>query len=316
MLGCATQAEIDQEKTDYLKMGDLYFEKGDYARAYDWYSEGVPLIVSNTADRSSSVDTDFYNQSRYTFETVQDPTKKDSVIKISIDSKGEECFYKAMDCLVKLGKYGAVISRYEKYLQVFPNYSGIDQVISNIKFIIDEYTREHETAAVMRAQKLLITIDAFSKDGKNAHFVLADYHFRNEDYEYAIYYYDDILAYFPRDKQIPFVYYRLGICYFNDFRGIYYDYDPVLKSEKYFKKFIEAAPDHPERKKAEAYLAEIADKKAAKVLFKAKFYMRRNDFKAAGSYLREIREDFGKTRYAAEAEALLAGIADTDTKDD
>ena len=55
-----------------------------------------------------------------------------------------------MTSLVKLGKYNHVISQYERYLDYFPNYSGIDEVVSNIKYIIGKYVVMGEEAGVVR----------------------------------------------------------------------------------------------------------------------------------------------------------------------
>jgi hypothetical protein len=79
-----------------------------------------------------------------------------------------------MDCLVKLEKYNHVISQYEHYLDFFPNYRDMDQVVNNIKFIIEQYeVMGHEQGAV-RGNKLLLKIDRFNKDGREAYFIIAD----------------------------------------------------------------------------------------------------------------------------------------------
>lgn len=299
--GCQTQAEKKQAKVDILKLGDTYYEQKNYRVAYSYYKKGIPFIanqIQGSSNGSYSASTKFRLESN-------DMPLEDKLGLITRDPSGEESFYKAMDCLVLLGKYNYVVTQYERYLTFFPNYPSMDKVVKNIKFIISQYEVLGYEKGKIRGYRLLLGIDRFNRDGRQAYFNIADYYFSNGNYPESAIYYETIEMYFFADKRISEVFFRLGICNFRQFRGIYYDYSKLKTSEKYFNKFLALETDEKKRAPAETFLQSIKEKQAEKLFFMGKFYMRRGKLEASRSYFKEIIKDYRDTSWTVHSIKML-----------
>ena len=171
--GCASPAQKEEIKKSFVRRGDALYAEGKYAEAFDYYEEGIPFIPYTAAASAAG---SYLANKRVRVSTFgEEGDTDDAVPKISIDSTGEECFYRAMDCQVKLGNYNYVLSQYEKYIGYFPNYSRMEDVVDTIKFLIAKYEEWGKKSAAVRGYKLLLRIDPFSLDGRNAYFAIADY---------------------------------------------------------------------------------------------------------------------------------------------
>jgi len=304
--GCATPIQKERIKRSRLEQGDALFEKGKYAEAFDYYKEGIPFIPLTYREAGGR---EYMSNTRIRISTFGEAQDDSGMVrKISVDTTGEECFYKAMDCQVRLGHYNYVLSQYEKYIDYLPNYSRMDRVVDNIKFFISKYEEWGEKAAAVRGFKLLLRIDRFSIDGRNAYFAIADYYFAGENYLEAVEYYKDIKLYFPGDKRIPEVLYRMGISYFREFNGIYYDFKCIEKSTHYFKRYLSTG-DTEYRKNCEKYLARINEIEAERIYYKGAFYLRREEYSTAKMYFEEVRNEYKNTPWAVKAVQQLQKIS-------
>ncbi|MFC1479004.1 outer membrane protein assembly factor BamD [Planctomycetota bacterium] len=296
--GCQTPAQKEEVKKSFLEQGDKLFKAGRYKEAFDYYEEGIPFIPYTA--RVSRAGEYISNKRMRILQTGADDNDNDDQRKISIDTLGEECFYKAMDCQIKIGNYNYVLSQYERYLDYFPNYSRMDSVVSNIKFFISKYKEWGKPEAAVRGYKLLLQIDRFSRDGRYSYFAIADYYYNGENFPVAIEYFKDIKLYFPDDKRIPEVLFKIGVSYFRDFSGIYYDFTSIEMSKRYFLKYLETK-DTAYKEKCEKYLALITEKKAERIFYKGEFYLRKDEYVAAKKYFEIVKNEYKNTPWAKKA---------------
>ncbi|MFH1707718.1 MAG: tetratricopeptide repeat protein [Planctomycetota bacterium] len=304
--GCVTPVEHQAAMIDMLSAGDRLYAAGDYAGAHGYYREGIPTIREEFETGGGQQLTSHGMR----FESDDAKAKDaDFVGPVSIDSTGEECFFKAMSCLVALGKYNQAVGQFERYLKYFPNYRGIDATVNDIKRIIEAYRDEGDAEGLIRACGLLVVIDAFNRDGRDAQFVIAGYHFKRGASGPAIGGYQDILAFFPDDPRIPDVLFRLGLLHYDLYRGVFYDGKILDQSEGYFRRCLERGSGDAERRfETGRYLAAINDHKAAKVYFKGAFYQRRGNPAAARGYFEELCARYRTTAWAVKAAAELVRL--------
>lgn len=143
----------------------------------------------------------------------------------------------------------------------------------------------------------------FSKYAILAELKIADAYFNIEEYEDAIFAYEEFERLHPRNEAIPYVIYRIGRCYFNRIDTIDRDQTNAEKGLNTFKRLIKQFPSDPYAVMAQADIVECYKSLAGHELYVGKFYYKTKHYKAALERFKLV-----VTRYpdvGAHQEALL-----------
>jgi len=101
----------------------------------------------------------------------------------------------------------------------------------------------------------------FSKYAILAELKIADSHYKLESYEEAIPAYQEFENLHPRNEAIPFVIYRIGMCWYKEIRSADKDQTPAAKAMAEFQRLIDRFP--PGRPSASRRQKESTDAKRA-----------------------------------------------------
>ena len=121
----------------------------------------------------------------------------------------------------------------------------------------------------------------FSKFAILAELKIADSHYRLQEYEDAIFAYDEFAELHPRNEAIPYVLYQTGRCYFDRMDTIDRDQAVTRKALERFKRLTEKYPDNSYTIKAEKHLNKIHKSLAGHDLYVGRFYYKTKHYKAA-----------------------------------
>ena len=149
--------------------------------------------------------------------------------------------------------------------------------------------------------------ESFSDD---ALYSIANYYFREEEWEEARPVYERLIESYPKSEWVPPAYFQLGKAIFNGIKGFRYDPTPIVKARWHFERFLGMRRVGPEAEEARSYIQRLREMEARYELTVGRFY-RLNDspkgaaihFEAAVKIGRQAGEE--PTPAAVEAEAEL-----------
>ncbi len=121
----------------------------------------------------------------------------------------------------------------------------------------------------------------FSKYAVLAELKIADSHYHLEEYEDAIFAYEEFVELHPRNEAVPYVIYQIGRCYFDQMDAIDRDQNATRKALETFKRLNEKYPDNPYSLKVEKHINECLKNLAAHELYVGRFYYKTKHYKAA-----------------------------------
>lgn len=121
----------------------------------------------------------------------------------------------------------------------------------------------------------------FSKYAILAELKIADAHFHREQYEEAIFAYEEFESLHPRNEAIPYVIYQIGLCYFEQVDTIDRDQSNTQKALDTFNRLIKTYPDNEYSRKALAHRTQCQKTLAGHDMYVGKFYFKDQHYKAA-----------------------------------
>jgi len=121
----------------------------------------------------------------------------------------------------------------------------------------------------------------FSKYAILAELKVADAHFYEEQYEEAIFSYEEFETLHPRNEAIPYVIYQIGRCYFKQVDTIDRDQSNTQKALDTFNRLIKTYPDNEYSKKALAHRTKCQKLMAGHDMYVGKYYYKSKHYKAA-----------------------------------
>jgi outer membrane protein assembly factor BamD len=105
---------------------------------------------------------------------------------------------------------------------------------------------------------------------------------------------------YPTNNNIDYAYYLLAICYYDSVIDEKKDLRPLVEAEKYFKLLIRDYPKTEYATDARYKLELIKDILAAKEMFVARHYIKKEKWIAAINRLKKILQDYNTTIYVEE----------------
>lgn len=121
----------------------------------------------------------------------------------------------------------------------------------------------------------------FSKYAILAELKIADSHYKLDSYEEAIPAYQEFENLHPRNEAIPFVIYRIGMCWYKEIRSVDKDQTSAAKAMAEFQRLIERFPKDPLSIKATKRINRCKESLAGHEAYVADYYLKTNQYKAA-----------------------------------
>ena len=113
---------------------------------------------------------------------------------------------------------------------------------------------------------------------------------------------------YPKDKDISYAHYLIGICYYEMIEDEKRDIDPLLKAKSKFNLIINDYPNTDFALDAKFKLDLIEDILASKEMYLARHYQKKNKWIAAINRYKNIVEKYDKTIFVEEALHRLVEI--------
>jgi|TARA_B110001452_G_scaffold49283_1_gene37631 outer membrane protein assembly factor BamD len=113
---------------------------------------------------------------------------------------------------------------------------------------------------------------------------------------------------YPRNKNLDYAYYLMAMCYYDSIEDEKKDIKPLLESKKHFQILIKKFPNTDYSIDAEYKLVLIEDFLAAKELYIARHYMKKQKWIAAINRLKNIIINYDASIYVEEALHRLVEI--------
>ena len=132
--------------------------------------------------------------------------------------------------------------------------------------------------------------------------LMAAYSFYLQDYySKSIFHLERFMITYPNDKRIPYAYYLLAMCYYENIEDEKRDLLPLIKSKDLFKLII---ADHPETDfaiDAKFKIDYINDIMASKEIYIGRHYIKKEKWIAAINRFKNVIENYETTIYVEEA---------------
>lgn len=132
----------------------------------------------------------------------------------------------------------------------------------------------------------------FSKYAILAELKIADAQYNLEQYEDAVFSYEDFESLHPRNEAIPYVIYQIGRCYFNRIDTIDRDHEPAQKALETFKRLLSEYPNTEYTDRARMHLNACLKHLAENDFYVGMFYYKSKHYKAALKRFQSIIENY------------------------
>ena len=139
--------------------------------------------------------------------------------------------------------------------------------------------------------------------------LMAAYSYYTQDYyEDCIIELDRFLQIYPKDKNLDYAYYMLGVAYYEQIIDEKKDTFTILKAKTYFEYLIKNYPDTEYAFDAAFKIELIEDTLAAKELYVGRYYVDRKKWIPAINRFKNVVNDYDTTIYVEEALYRLVEI--------
>jgi outer membrane protein assembly factor BamD len=132
----------------------------------------------------------------------------------------------------------------------------------------------------------------FSKYAILAELKIGDAYYKKDEYEDAVFAYEEFINLHPRNEAVSYVMYQIGRCYFDQVGTVDRDQASTRKALESFKKLVERNPEDPYAKKAIPHIDTCIKSLAGHDLYVGQFYFKSRYYKAALSRFRSVLTDY------------------------
>ena len=155
----------------------------------------------------------------------------------------------------------------------------------------------------------------FSKYAILAELKIADAHYHLEQYEEAIFAYEEFEKLHPRNEAVPYVIYQIGLCYYDQIDTIDRDQMPARKALETFQRLNKQFPNDQYARSAAEHIPKCLKSLAGNDYYIGVFYYKSKHYKAALQRFMSVLSNYPDVGYHQEAlgyiakcEALLSEI--------
>jgi len=139
--------------------------------------------------------------------------------------------------------------------------------------------------------------------------LMASYAYYTEgNYFEAIYNLERFLKTYPKDPRLDYVYYLMGLSYYENIEGEKKDLKPLIEAKKKFKFVIENFPNTDFALDSKFKIGLINDILASKEMYIGRHYIKKEKWVAAINRFKTILDDYDTTIYTEEAIHRLVEI--------
>ena len=145
----------------------------------------------------------------------------------------------------------------------------------------------------------------FSKFASLAELKIADAHYHMEEFEEAIYAYQEFESLHPRNEAIPYVVYQIGRCYFDRMDSIDRDQTVVRKAMEAFSRLVAQYPKSAYAAKARSHIVECRKTLAGHDMYVGRFYYHARKYKGAIQRFETVLSQYPDTGFSREAQNYI-----------
>ena len=139
--------------------------------------------------------------------------------------------------------------------------------------------------------------------------LMASYaYYIENNYSEAIHNLERFLKTYPKDKRLDYVYYLIGMCYYENIEGEKKDLKPLIEARKKFNFVINNYSDTDFALDSKFKIGLINDILASKEMYLGRHYIKKEKWIAAINRFKNILDDYDTTIYAEEAIHRLVEI--------
>jgi outer membrane protein assembly factor BamD len=170
---------------------------------------------------------------------------------------------------------------------------------------MEDYENGRYADAIEKFQKLK-DYYPFSKYAILADLKIADAHYQREEYEDAIFGYENFEKLHPRNEAIPYVIYQIGMCYYEQISTPDRDQTSARKALETFQRLIKQFPQDQYARRSAEKIIKCQKSLAESTYLIGVFYYRSNHFKAALQRFMSVISDYPDVGYHQQALEYIA----------
>jgi len=170
---------------------------------------------------------------------------------------------------------------------------------------MDSYENGNYATAIEKFQKLK-DYYPFSKYAILAELKIADAHYQREEYEEAIFEYENFERLHPRNEAIPYVIYQIGMCYYDQIGTPDRDQTSARKALETFQRLIKQFPQDQYSRRSEEKISKCLKSIVVNTYGVGLFYYKTKHFKAALQRFTSIISDYPDVGYHQQALEYIA----------
>lgn len=155
-----------------------------------------------------------------------------------------------------------------------------------------EAYKEGRYATAIEAFERLKDWYPFSKYAILAELKIGDAHYKKEEYEDAVFAYEEFINLHPRNEAIPYVMYQVGRCYFDQVDTVDRDQENARKALESFNKLLDRYPADSYAHRARPHIAACIKSLAGHDLYVGRFYFKARYYKAALGRFKTVLTDY------------------------
>lgn len=121
---------------------------------------------------------------------------------------------------------------------------------------------------------------------------IADSFYSDKEYAEAENAYNDFIALHPTNENVPYAFYQLGMCHYNQIGSIDRDQTEAIKARKEFERLVARFPESKFSTMAGKLIRECKQKMAEQEFYVGQFYFRQNKYRAALARFEKVARDY------------------------
>jgi len=170
---------------------------------------------------------------------------------------------------------------------------------------MDAYENGKYKKAIEKFQKLK-DYYPFSKYAILAELKIADAHYKRQEYEEAVFAYENFEQLHPRNEAIPYVIYQIGRCYYDQIGTPDRDQTSAQKALEAFQRLVKQFPRDQYSTRAAEHIKTAQKSLAGHAYVVGVFYYNTNHYKAALHRFMSIISDYPDVGYHQKALEYIA----------
>ena len=170
---------------------------------------------------------------------------------------------------------------------------------------MEDYENGRYADSIEKFQKLK-DYYPFSKYAILADLKIADAHYHREEYEDAIFGYENFEKLHPRNEAIPYVIYQIGMSYYDQISTPDRDQTAARKALETFQRLKKEFPQDEYARRSEEKITKCLKSLAESTYLIGVFYYRSNHFKAALQRFMSVISDYPDVGYHQQALEYIA----------